>query len=180
FLKGVAGSILQVMGIAHIELEAVTNHELDNCLRAKLNDEALFEIGQVKNKILQQFDIKQPVYYADFDWTVLLNASSKSKLAYTEIPKLPAVNRDLSIVVDKGLNYEQVEKAALSIKINKLKQVNLFDVFESEKLGAGKKSFAISFTFRDDEKTLTDKEIDGMMNKIMTAFEKELNAEIRK
>lgn len=180
YLKGVAGSILQVMGINLNELTAATHHELDKCLQAKMNDDVLAEIGLVKNKILQQFDIKQPVYYADFNWEALLNASSKLKLAFTEIPKLPAVNRDLSIVVDKGLAYEQVEKAALGIKINKLKKVNLFDVFESEKLGAGKKSLAISFTFRDNEKTLTDKEIDGMMNKIMTAFEKEFNAEIRK
>ena len=180
FLKGVAGSILQVMGITLKELATATHHEMDNCLQAKLNGEVLFEIGRVKNKILQQFDIKQPVFYSDFDWAALLSASAKSKLVFTEIPSLPEVNRDLSIVVDKGLQYEQVEKAALDTKINKLKQVNLFDVFESEKLGEGKKSFAISFTFRDDEKTLTDKEIDGMMNKIMMAFEKELNAEIRK
>ncbi|MBI2730950.1 MAG: phenylalanine--tRNA ligase subunit beta [Sphingobacteriales bacterium] len=180
FLKGVAGSILNVMGIHLSELSVIVNNELDNCLQAKMNGDVLFEIGIVKNKILQQFDIKQPVFYADFNWQTLLTASAKSKLSYTEIPKLPAVQRDLSMIVDKTVKYEQVEKAAMEAKINRLKAVNLFDIFESDKLGTGKKSLAVSFTFRDDEKTLTDKEIDGMMGKIMQAFEKEFNAEIRK
>lgn len=180
YVKGVAGSILKVLGIRLIELEVTNHSELDSCLQGRFNGEVIFGIGSVKNKILQQFDIKQPVYYADFDWQALLTASSKSKLSYQEIPNLPAVQRDLSMIVDKTVKYEQVEKTALGIKINRLKEVNLFDVFESDKLGDGKKSLAVSFTFRDDEKTLTDKEIDGMMGKIMQAFEKELHAEIRK
>lgn len=180
YLKGVAGSILKVLGIQLSELIVFEHSELDACLQGKFNGEVLFEIGSVKNRILQQFDIKQAVYYADFNWQASLDASAKSKLSYTEIPKLPAVQRDLSMIVDKSVKYEQVEKAALGTKINRLKEVNLFDIFESDKLGAGKKSLAVSFTFRDDEKTLTDKEIDGMMSKIMQAFEKEFNAEIRK
>lgn len=180
YIKGVAGSILKVLGIQLTELTVTDHSELDSCLQGRFNGEVIFEIGSVKNKILQQFDIKQPVYYADFDWQALLTASSKSKLNYQEIPKLPAVQRDLSMIVDKTVKYEQVEKTALGIKINRLKEVNLFDVFESDKLGDGKKSLAVSFTFRDDKKTLTDKEIDGMMGKIMQAFEKELHAEIRK
>ncbi|HET9056133.1 MAG TPA: phenylalanine--tRNA ligase subunit beta [Chitinophagaceae bacterium] len=181
FLKGIADSVLQVMGITVKELITVNSHtELDNCLQAKLNGEILFEIGQVKNKTLQKFDIKQPVYYGDFNWAALLSASTRSKLAFTEIPKLPAVNRDLSIIVDKKMSYESVEKTVLQANVSKLKKTNLFDVFESEKLGANKKSLAISFTFRDDEKTLTDKEIDGMMNQIIAILEKELHAEIRK
>lgn len=180
YLKGVTGSVLKVLGIQLSELNVTEHTELDSCLQGKFNGEVLFEIGSVKNKILQQFDIKQAVYYADFDWQTLLDVSAKSKLSYTEIPKLPAVQRDISMIVDKAVKYEQVEKSALGTKINRLKEVNLFDVFESDKLGDGKKSLAVSFTFRDDEKTLTDKEIDGMMNKIMQAFEKELNAEIRK
>ena len=90
------------------------------------------------------------------------------------------MQRDLAIVVDKSLKYEAVENATYGARVNKLKNINLFDVFESEKLGAGKKSMAINFTFLDEEKTLTDKEIDAMMNKIITTYEKELNAEVRK
>ena len=111
---------------------------------------------------------------------MLLLLNKKTNIRYQEISKYPAVNRDLSIVVNKALPYESVEKATRAAGIKKLRSISLFDIFESEKIGAGKKSMAVSFTFQDEEKTLTDKEIDGMMNKIITSFEKELNAEIRK
>ncbi|MEI9911094.1 MAG: hypothetical protein WDO71_16310 [Bacteroidota bacterium] len=97
-----------------------------------------------------------------------------------EIPKFPAVHRDLALIVPKQLQYEEVEKTVDKIRLNKLRDMKLFDIFESEKLGADKKSLAVSFTFLDEEKTLTDKEIDGWMNKIMASFEKDLQAEIRK
>ena len=126
------------------------------------------------------FDIKQPVFYVDIDWDKMITLAKTLKISYAEISKFPAVQRDLSIVVDKSLKYEQVEKATYGAKVNKLTAMNLFDVFESEKLGAGKKSMAVSFTFLDEEKTMTDKDIDGMMNKIIAAYEKELHAEIRK
>ena len=129
---------------------------------------------------LKRFDIKQPVFYADLDWEKLMTLGRKVKIQYTGIPKYPAAQRDLSIVVDKTLNYEAVEKTTFNIKIGKLRSVDLFDIFESEKLGADKKSMAVSFTFLDEEKTLTDKEIDSMMSKIIAAYETELNAEIRK
>jgi phenylalanyl-tRNA synthetase beta chain len=96
------------------------------------------------------------------------------------VSKYPAVNRDLSIIVNKTLPFEAVEKATTAAKVNKLTSISLFDIFESEKIGVGKKSLAISFTFLDEEKTMTDKEIDSMMNKIIGAYEKELGAEIRK
>ena len=90
------------------------------------------------------------------------------------------MQRDLAIIVDKALPYEAVEKATETARVNKLVRMNLFDIFESEKIGLHKKSMAINFTFLDKEKTMTDQEIDGMMNKIIAAYEKELGAEIRK
>ena len=90
------------------------------------------------------------------------------------------VQRDLALVVNKQIRYEQIEKTVQGLKITKLKQMNLFDVFESEKLGADKKSMAVNFVFSDDSKTLTDAEIDSMMNKLIKGFEKEISAEIRK
>ena len=102
------------------------------------------------------------------------------QISYTEIPKFPAVQRDLAIVVDKAVKYEQLEKATWAAKVHKLTSVNLFDVFESEKLSAGKKSMAVSFTFLDEEKTMTDKDIDAMMGRIIAFYENELHAEIRK
>jgi phenylalanyl-tRNA synthetase beta chain len=109
-----------------------------------------------------------------------MQLSKKNNISFKEIPKFPAVQRDLALVVDKAIAYQQIEKTTQSIKLNKLKAVHLFDVFESEKLGAGKKSMAVNFTFLDEEKTMTDSEIDAMMNKLIDAYVKELGAEIRK
>jgi phenylalanyl-tRNA synthetase beta chain len=97
-----------------------------------------------------------------------------------DIPKFPVVHRDLAIIVSSQLKYEQAYRSIQKLKITQLQDTRLFDVFESEKLGSGKKSMAMSFTFLDKEKTLTDKEIDGMMNLIIATLEKDLNAEIRK
>ena len=100
--------------------------------------------------------------------------------AVKELPKYPSVQRDLAMIVAKELAWEQVQQSVQKIKLNKLQDIKLFDIFESEKLGAGKKSVAVNFTFLDEEKTLTDKEIDSWMGKIMTTLEKDLQAEIRK
>src|SRR4030095_8505648 len=127
-----------------------------------------------------RFDIRQPVFFADFDWNTTLIKAGYSVVKIEDIPKFPAVHRDLAIVVPAQLQYEEAERSVQKLKINQLEELRLFDVFESEKLGTGKKSMAISFTFLDREKTLTDKEIDGMMNTIITALEKDLKAEIRK
>ena len=132
----------------------------------------------------QEIDLKrmsfEATHYREYaiGWVRALN--KKVTIRHNDIPKYPAVQRDLAIVVDKSLPYETIEKATTNAGVNKLTTINLFDVFESEKLGVGKKSMAISFTFLDTEKTLTDKEIDGMMNKIIGAYETELKAEIRK
>ena len=129
---------------------------------------------------MAKFDIKQPVFYADINWDKAVALHKEQTIAFAGIPKFPPVQRDLAIVVDKLVAYEQVDKATKGAKVNKLQSVNLFDVFENEKLGAGKKSMAISFTFLDEEKTMTDKDIDAMMGKIIASYEKDLNAEIRK
>jgi phenylalanyl-tRNA synthetase beta chain len=137
-------------------------------------------IGSVTAKELKRFDIKQPVYYADFNWELLMGMISKESLKVTELPKQLPVKRDLAMIVPKTLPFADVESTVKKVKLDKLQDVQLFDIFESEKLGAGKKSLALSFTFLDREKTPTDKEIDVMMNKIMAALETELKAEIRK
>jgi phenylalanyl-tRNA synthetase beta chain len=128
----------------------------------------------------ERFDCKADVYVADILWENALTLASNVDIRYKEISRFPAVQRDLAFLVDRYLAYNKVEETVLANRLPKLRQVSLFDVFESDKLGAGKKSMALSFTFLDEEKTLTDKEIDDMMNKIIVSLEKELNAEIRK
>ena len=136
--------------------------------------------GTINKTTAGKFDCKQTVLFADIDWDKLMQLNKKNSISFKEISKFPSVQRDLALVVDKTIAYQQIESTTKSVKLNKLKTVTLFDVFESEKLGANKKSMAVSFTFLDEEKTLTDKEMDGMMAKISSSYEKDLNAEIRK
>jgi phenylalanyl-tRNA synthetase beta chain len=129
---------------------------------------------------LRKFDIRQPVFFADIYWDNLLEMAAGNAIVFSELPKQVSVNRDLALIVEKSLPFETVEKTVQGIGLQKLRGVQLFDIFESEKLGKDKKSLAISLTFQDNEKTLTDKEIDGMMSRIMKTAEEELKAEIRK
>jgi phenylalanyl-tRNA synthetase beta chain len=180
FAKGVFEKIMALLGL---KIEAYTqypNQQLDDSVQAAIQKEIIASIGSVNKKVLDRFDIKQPVIFIDINWDKVLQLSSTNKIQYNEIPKFPAATRDLSIVVDKKLRYQEVEQITYGTKVNALKSINLFDVFESEKLGANKKSMAVSYTFLDEEKTMTDKEIDAMMAKIISAYEKELSAEIRK
>lgn len=180
FIKAVFEKVMNVLGLktdVYIEAE---NSDLSGALQANIKNDKIAELGLVSNTKLERFDIKQPVYYADLNWDRLLKLNKKNNIQHKDVSKYPAVNRDLAIIVDKALRFEAVQKATSLAKVNKLTSLSLFDIFESEKIGSGKKSMAISFTFLDEEKTMTDKEIDGMMNKIIGAYEKELNAEIRK
>ena len=180
FAKAACEKIIDLLGLKITEYKTETDEKLNNFVQVKIKNQIVATIGSVNKKTLDRFDIKQPVLFADFDWQRLLELNKKIKIEYKEIPKFPSVYRDLAIVVDKTLTYEQVEKATQNAKINKLKTINLFDIFESNKLGANKKSMAVSFTFLDEEKTMTDNDIDAMMNKIISSYEKELNAEVRK
>jgi phenylalanyl-tRNA synthetase beta chain len=180
YLKGICSSIFQLAGLPVPAFIIDKNKRLETALSATINDQIILETGIVKTGVLRIFDIKQPVLFADFQWDVLMNESIKKIIQFSELPKQLPVHRDLAMVVDKSLQYSSIEKTVQKIMLDKLQDIELFDIFESDKLGAGKKSLAISFSFLDNQKTLTDKEVDGMMNNIMTTFEKELNAEIRK
>ena len=158
----------------------IADEKLDSAVTVAVKNELIATLGTVNKKSLAQFDIKQPVFYVDINWDAVVGLHKIQKISHAEIAKFPAVQRDLAIVVDKAIAYEQVEKATAAAKVNKLQSVNLFDIFENEKLGANKKSMAINFTFLDEEKTMTDKDIDVMVGKIIASYERELNAEIRK
>ncbi|MGC4101467.1 phenylalanine--tRNA ligase subunit beta [Ferruginibacter sp.] len=180
FVKAAVEKIAALSGLTISEFTAVENEKLANAIEVKSRNEVVAVIGEINKKTLDKFDCRQPVFFADINWDKLMQLNKKNSISFKEIPKFPSVQRDLAIVVDKNIAYQQIEKTTFAVKLNKLKSINLFDVFESEKLGAGKKSMAVSFTFSDEEKTMTDAEIDTMMNKIIGAYEKELNAEIRK
>jgi phenylalanyl-tRNA synthetase beta chain len=180
FIKALIEKITALLGIKITAYNTGNNDKLENAVVAKIKNDIVAVIGSISKKTLGRFDIKQPVFYADIDWDKVLELNKKQQISYFEIPKYPAVHRDLAIVIDKSLPYEQVEKATYGARVNKLQSVSLFDVFENEKLGADKKSLAVSFTFLDEEKTMTDKDIDAMMGRIIASYEKELNAVVRK
>lgn len=174
--KGIIAGLAQTVGLGAMEFVLQDNGITQLLFAGK----ELGQLVQVSADKLAQFDIRQPVYMIDLWWQPLMDAAEQVAVRYKEVNKFPVMQRDLSVVVDAGLVFGQVEQALQKIKLPLLTQTRLFDVFESEKLGANKKSLALSFFFSDETKTLTDKEVDAMMNKIITQLEKEVQAEIRK
>ncbi len=179
YLKGICTVISELTGIKG-ENHLINHPKLSAGMEIRQGEKIIFVIGEVNATILRKFDIRQPVFFADIYWDNLLDLVTGNSLVFSELPKQVPVNRDLALIVEKSLPFETIEKTVFGIGLQKLRKVQLFDIFESEKLGSDKKSMAISFTFLDHEKTLTDKEIDGMMGRIMKTAEQELKAEIRK
>ncbi|GGB06592.1 phenylalanine--tRNA ligase subunit beta [Puia dinghuensis] len=180
YVKGLCEKIFPLLGLNKPDWLAFQHPKLQTALTILQDGRTLLEAGSVKPELLKKFDCRQDVYFADFRWDTLLELALAKKIEFKELPRQLPVYRDLAMIVDQGLPFEQVEKAIRGVKLDKLQEVKLFDIFESEKLGKGKKSLAVSFTFLDEEKTLTDKEIDGMVGRIMGVLEKEVQAEIRK
>lgn len=173
--KGIVAAIMQLAGIAGLQLSLI-----EDTILIKAAKKEIGKIVAVSQQQLSNFDIKQAVYFVDIDFVALLKLVEDRKIVYKEVNKFPAMQRDLALVVDRKISFEAIDQQVRKTQIAKLKQVRLFDVFESDKLGADKKSMAVSFTFEDDQKTLTDKEVDAMIGKLIHQFEKELGAEIRK
>ncbi|RYD69571.1 MAG: phenylalanine--tRNA ligase subunit beta, partial [Sphingobacteriales bacterium] len=180
FVKGICERILAVAGITNASFEQAETADLDLSAIIKVKNKIIGSIGNVADKTLKIFGIKQPVFFADIYWEDLLEVRKTKTFSYTEVSKYPAVERDLALLLNTDINYAQIRKAVTGLNIAQLQTIKLFDIFESDKLGAGKKSMAVNFTFMDSSKTLTDKEIDEMMGKIVAACEKQLSAEVRK
>jgi phenylalanyl-tRNA synthetase beta chain len=180
--KGILQAVATLTGLPPItwSLQDAPQDAASTCIAATMGGNKIATLLEVSPKKRQQFDIKQAVIFVDIDVSALVNAAEKQKIVYTEVSKFPAVQRDLALVLDRSVTYAAIELAVGTVKLPKLKGIRLFDVFESDKLGVNKKSMALSFTFVDEEKTMTDSETDGMVSKLIGAFEKELGAEIRK
>ena len=137
------------------------------------------ELGIVSRKLLKDAGIANDVFYADINWSVLMKAIRKNKVEYYEISKYPAVSRDLALLIDKNVEFEQIEQIARQSEKKLLKKVELFDVYEGKNLPAGKKSYAVNFILQDEQKTLNDKQIEAIMNKLIANLKKQLGAELR-
>jgi phenylalanyl-tRNA synthetase beta chain len=166
-------------GIGNFKFEKGENENLGECVTASVKGKNILLMGAVNKSQLEKFSIKQPVYFICFDWNNLMALSRKKDITFEPVPKFPQVQRDLAILVNKNLSYGEVEELVKSLHIKKLQSIRLFDVFENKKLGENKKSFAISLTFLDKEKTMTDEEVEALMNKIISNLESKLNAVIR-
>lgn len=177
--KGYIMSILSRIGLdTKVSTLPFENDVFQEGIALAIGKETIVEFGTVKKSILKYFDIKQEVLYADFAWSKLQKYIS-NKIKFTDIPKFPAVRRDLALLLNDNVTFEQVFKLAKQTEKALLKEINLFDVYEGKNLPNGKKSYAISFIIQDDNKTLKDKDIEKIMTKLQTNFEKELGASLR-
>ena len=149
-------------------------------LQLESNGRRVAEFGKINRSVLQHFDIRQPVFYADFDWELVLGLIKNNKISYQPVSKFPEVRRDLALLVDESVTFAELRKIALDTEKNILRHVGLFDVYEGEKIPKGKKSYAMSFALQDDRRTLTDKIIDKTMNRIADALKQKTGAELRK
>ncbi len=148
-------------------------------LRCTFNGKMLFELGEVGRRWIKAFDLKQEVFYATLNWEFVLQMIDRKPIVFREIPKFPEVRRDLALLLSKDIRFEQIETLARKTERKLLKNVRLFDIYTDEKMGKDVKSYAVSFTLQDETKTLTDKEIDKVMEKIANTLKRELGASIR-
>ncbi|HEY4326024.1 MAG TPA: phenylalanine--tRNA ligase subunit beta [Mucilaginibacter sp.] len=179
-LKAIVDGIIAKLNIQGTNLEDATCKKLKYGLQYNLNNKQLVKFGSVAAEALKKVDADQEVFYADFNFDMILKLARKNKIVFEDVSKFPAVRRDLSMLIDKSIRFEQLKQIAQKTERKLLQDVNVFDVYEGDKLPAGKKSYALSFILQDSEKTLTDKAIDSVMQKIIYNLEKEAGAEIRK
>ena len=176
--KGYVTGILSRLGITKTQNVPSTSDVFSEGIAIAIGNDTLVELGVVKKSILKHFGIKQEVFYADFNWALILKLIA-TKIKYTEIPKYPEVRRDLALLIDQNVTYESIYTIAKQTEKALLKDINLFDVYEGQNLPEGKKSYALSFTIQDNSKTLTDTQIDKIMSKLQNNFETELGASLR-
>ena len=181
-LKAYVQNILRRIGIPQgmIVMEKNDSDAFDKALTLKNRGGKVFvEMGIVARKVQKQFDIDNTVFYADLNWDALMKATKKSEVLFTELSKFPSVSRDLALLIDKNIEFAQIEQIARQTEKKLLKSVELFDVYEGKNLPEGKKSYAVNFILQDEQKTLNDKQIDAIMNKLIANLKQQLNAELR-
>ena len=179
YLKGTVEMILERLGIQGLKSSPVNTDIFSEGLSYTAGKIPVVSFGLISKKILKGADIKQPVLFADFNWDNVLMLINKKSMKFREIPKFPEVRRDLALLLDEGTTFKELHQAAMQAERKLLKAVNLFDVYQGDNLPEGKKSYALSFTLGDDQKTLNDKQIDKVMQKLQSTFEKQFSATLR-
>ena len=179
YLKGIVMSILERIGVTNIKTSPLKSDVFSEGIVLSLGKNKLVEFGVIKKKLLKEFGIKQEVLFADFDWTSILSISGKKKIKVSMLPKFPSVKRDLALLLDEKITFKEIYDLAFQSERNLLKDAGLFDVYDGDKLPEGKKSYAVSFVLQDNNKTLEDRQIDKIMQKLQQSFEKNLGAVLR-
>ncbi|MCP4124663.1 MAG: phenylalanine--tRNA ligase subunit beta, partial [Bacteroidetes bacterium] len=179
YLKSVAQNIAAILGIGKYTISEIESEKLGNAVAINSGDKVVAHIGEVHNKVLELMDVGAPVFYASFFWDVVTQLVARQDLRYKEMPRYPSMRRDLAMLVNSEVPFAAFEKIGRKHGKNILREMDLFDVYQDKKMEAGKKSYAISHIFRDDHKTLSDKEVDKIMNRLMEAYTRELQVVIR-
>jgi phenylalanyl-tRNA synthetase beta chain len=178
-LKTVVVALIQKLGLKDVQFSDLENSMFSFGLSAAAGKNLVAELGLIKKELARTADVKQDVFFAEFNWDQLVKLSGRP-VQFQELAKFPEVRRDLSLVLDKNIKFKEIENLAYRSERQLLREVNVFDVYEGPNLGESKKAYAISFILQHEEQTLTDKVIDKTMEKLMKAFENELGAVIRK
>ena len=180
-LKAYVENVLERLGLGRFQQTAIKDDLFAFGLKYHRGPKDLVSFGMVNKRILRKMDIKKPVFYAEFQWDHIVQGLKKHKVSFKELTKYPSVRRDLALVIDNSVNFQDIAGIAQKTGKSILKEVNLFDVYENkEQLGENKKSYAVSFIFEDASKTLKDKEVEKVMSKLIETYEGKLGAIIRR
>ena len=179
YLKGVISNILDLLKIYNYNLEYFKNSFFSEGVLYKTKGLKLIEMGLLDNKLLNNYDIKESVYIAEFDWNNIIKLAYKQPIKFKNLSKQPSSRRDFSLLINDSVNFNSIKKIAFKTDSSILKTVNLFDYYKGKEIPSGKKSYGVSFSFQDEKRTLTDKEIDSIMDKLFVNLQKELKAELR-
>lgn len=178
-VKAVSARVLERLGLKAGE-RAIESEHVSEALALTVSDRVVAVAGEVAGTWLRLYDIKQPVFYAELDWEACAAAALQVARSFSPLPRYPAIRRDLAIVVEENVPYADIERIARASADVRLRDVNLFDIYRDERIGTGKKSYAVAFTFRDEERTLTDEDADATVERIIASVERELGATIRR
>ena len=179
YLKGIVTTIFDRLGLSNLKITPTKSAIFLEGITLSLGKHQLVDLGVVNTKITRECSIKQEVLYADFNWDKILSLKGKKKVSVSELPKFPSVKRDLALLLDKNVTFKEIYNLSFQSERKLLKEVDLFDVYQGENLPEGKKSYAVSFVLQDEHKTLADKQIDKIMQKLQHTFEKNLQAVLR-
>jgi phenylalanyl-tRNA synthetase beta chain len=179
YLKGTVQGILERLGINNLRSAPVKADLFNEGMTLSLGKKKIVDFGLVKKSILKSFGISQQVLFANINWDNVLDMAKHNTITFKAIPKYPEVRRDFALLIDRSVTFEDIFTTAKQTEKQLLKTINLFDVYEGKNLPEGKKSYAVSFTLQDKNRTLTDKQIDKIMSKLQSNFESKLGAELR-